>query len=448
MKQLLTVMGLLTAITPFMLIGCGSRSVSSIDGKVIDVNGFPLANVTVKANQIEAIKGYEAVQADTDKEGVFTLRGMFPQSKYVITIEGEKWIAARCDTIESGPAEETKLLTVPLAVDLAVTREGSLVIDLETGTSRFEKTTEGYIDDTETNLEWYIFQETMNWFDASSSISSLGNGWRLPTLNELRKLYVKGLGVHNIDPLFGINDKAQGCTVWSNDLTRLPFGLNVSIGFNFEWGKETHRPGSRAGLNADHTSQVSFAVRNLEGPEIERQSVPEASSQSPEQVVRIKTIADLGPPPAIAKKPSVNAPVEVERVSRELPLPPTVDVKSADQLQEDPEIKIDEEEVLPSPDEFIPVEITAEMIYEHPPEYPRLAQTAGVKAVVWVKALVDKNGNVRNAMVLKSSGSKAGFDEAALKAAYKCKFTPAIQNGRPVAVWVGYQVEFSMSDTK
>jgi protein TonB len=101
---------------------------------------------------------------------------------------------------------------------------------------------------------------------------------------------------------------------------------------------------------------------------------------------------------------------------------------------------------MPSPDEFVPVEIPAEMLYEEVPDYQRLAKKSGMEGIVWVKALVDKDGNVKKAMVLKSSGSRAGFDEAAVKAAYKCKFKPAIQNHKPVAVWVSYSVEFVLTD--
>ena len=41
---------------------------------------------------------------------------------------------------------------------------------------------------------------------------------------------------------------------------------------------------------------------------------------------------------------------------------------------------------------------------------------------------------------------RARFDDAAIEAAYKCKYKPAIQNGRPVAVWVSYQVEFVLEE--
>ncbi len=61
-------------------------------------------------------------------------------------------------------------------------------------------------------------------------------------------------------------------------------------------------------------------------------------------------------------------------------------------------VDIPDEEYLPAPDEFVPVEIYAEMIYEEVPDYPRLAREAGMEAVVWVKALVDKEGNVKRAI--------------------------------------------------
>ncbi len=185
----------------------------------------------------------------------------------------------------------------------------------------------------------------------------------------------------------------------------------------------------------------------------------------------IKTIADLGPPPTIAKaKPRVEI-ATPQKAAPKVGIPkPVADdevvdddvvIASREELAEivapdissgaaggdDIVVDIPSEEYMPAPDEFVPVEVPAEMIKEEIPEYPRLAKSAGMEAVVWVKALVDKEGNVKQAMILKSSGSKAGFDEAATEAAYKCKFKPAIQNGRPVAVWVSYQVEFTLEET-
>jgi TonB family protein len=106
--------------------------------------------------------------------------------------------------------------------------------------------------------------------------------------------------------------------------------------------------------------------------------------------------------------------------------------------------KTNDIDFFPEPDEFVPVEVPPEMIYEEIPEYPRLAKDLGWEGTVWVKALVDILGDVRNAMVFKSSGYNL-LDQAAVEAAYKCKFKPAIQNGRPVSVWVTYSVEFAIT---
>ena len=85
----------------------------------------------------------------------------------------------------------------------------------------------------------------------------------------------------------------------------------------------------------------------------------------------------------------------------------------------------------------------AEMIHYEEPSYPRLAEQAGLEGVVWLEVLVGKRGGVKEAAVFKSSGTPA-LDDAALKAAPKCRFSPALQNGEPVCVWVTYKVEFTL----
>lgn len=90
---------------------------------------------------------------------------------------------------------------------------------------------------------------------------------------------------------------------------------------------------------------------------------------------------------------------------------------------------------------FTPVEVQPEMIYRHQPIYPRLAEKAGITGVVWVRVLVDEEGNVVRAIVGKTSGV-VSLDESAIRAALKCKYKPAIQNGRPIRVWVVYKYEF------
>jgi protein TonB len=181
----------------------------------------------------------------------------------------------------------------------------------------------------------------------------------------------------------------------------------------------------------------------------------------------IKTIADLGPPPTIAKvkpqvkvnEPNVAAPkvgIPVPVADEEAPEEAVVmatreemaEIVAPDvsaEVSEDIQVNIAEEDYLPSMDEFVPVEVIAEMIHYETPAYPRLAEQAGLEGLVWVKALVGSDGNVRDAVVYKSSGTTS-LDDAAVAAAPKNKFKPAIQNGRPVAMWVTYKVEFTLKN--
>jgi protein TonB len=78
------------------------------------------------------------------------------------------------------------------------------------------------------------------------------------------------------------------------------------------------------------------------------------------------------------------------------------------------------------------------------PKYPDLAQRANIEGTVWVKALVDKEGKVRDVIIVKNSGANAGFEEAAIDAAKQTVWKPAISNGQPIAVWVTYKVDFKL----
>ncbi len=181
--------------------------------------------------------------------------------------------------------------------------------------------------------------------------------------------------------------------------------------------------------------------------------------------VVIRTIADLGPPPTVAKKPpqvkveqpNVVAPkVGIPKpVADEEVLEDDVMLATRDEMAEivapdissesgsDIIVDIDDDDYLPGFDEFVPVEIIAEMIHQEKPAYPAMALTIGLEGTVWISVLVGKDGNVKDARVFKSSGTKS-LDLSALEASHKNKFKPAIQNGRPVSMWVTYKIEFEL----
>ena len=81
-------------------------------------------------------------------------------------------------------------------------------------------------------------------------------------------------------------------------------------------------------------------------------------------------------------------------------------------------------------------------------EYPKVASKLGIEGSVWLRVLIDERGKVRAARVLEDSGSKIGFEEAALAAARKSVWKPAAKDGSNVAMWVKYEVAFCLRATK
>lgn len=99
-------------------------------------------------------------------------------------------------------------------------------------------------------------------------------------------------------------------------------------------------------------------------------------------------------------------------------------------------------ENFPAPTDFVPCEKFPEIVVRATPVYPELAIRANLEGKVWVNILVDKQGKVKNAIIAKSN--QEIFNEAALKAAMQYSFTPALQNNKPVAVWVVVPFKFEL----
>ena len=199
--------------------------------------------------------------------------------------------------------------------------------------------------------------------------------------------------------------------------------------------------------------------------------VNKLASKPPEAVgtIVLKSAADLGAPPTLSAK---DIPIPVATVQRTLPsvgvptpvpdeeAPEEVEVATQDQLAAmaapEPVVDLDEmgnkdivienmDELLPAPDEFVAYEEAPEKIVDVKATYPEMARRAGIEGVVWVNALVDREGKVRDVRILKDSGANAGFEDAAIEAAKKTVWKPAISNGQPVAVWISYRIVFTLN---
>jgi len=195
-------------------------------------------------------------------------------------------------------------------------------------------------------------------------------------------------------------------------------------------------------------------------------SVSSGPVKAPEYVIKSK--ADLIVPPSLAQQQEqirVQTPEHVAQPKVGLPTPvpdeeapeetqvQTQDelanlapVTPVENLEGDINVDVDKvvDELLPTPDEFVPFQDAPVQVATVTPKYPELAQRANIEGIVWVKALVDKEGKVRDVIIVKPSGANAGFEEAAIDAARATVWKPAISNGQPIAVWVTYKVEFKL----
>ena len=93
--------------------------------------------------------------------------------------------------------------------------------------------------------------------------------------------------------------------------------------------------------------------------------------------------------------------------------------------------------------ELVACEMIPSLVQYAPPVYPQSAIDKGQEGVVYIMVCVGKLGSVLESEVLRSSGIPE-LDDAALEAAYWCKFEPVILNGEPVCQWISYKIEFKL----
>ncbi len=96
----------------------------------------------------------------------------------------------------------------------------------------------------------------------------------------------------------------------------------------------------------------------------------------------------------------------------------------------------------PEPGQRVIVEIQPRLIEQPMPDYPEIARMARIEGKVLVHVLVGKDGRVKKAMVIQQA--HPSLDEAALEAAKRALFKPAIQQGQPVPVWVSIPFRFKL----
>ncbi len=79
-------------------------------------------------------------------------------------------------------------------------------------------------------------------------------------------------------------------------------------------------------------------------------------------------------------------------------------------------------------------------------EYPDEALVNKIEGEVWVRFIIDKDGNVTNIKALGPKGGKLLKDEAIRVVSNLPKFTPATNNGEAISVKYGFPINFSLED--
>jgi hypothetical protein len=109
----------------------------------------------------------------------------------------------------------------------------------------------GVVRDNKTGLEWLTgygwqmkWNKTKSWIEGLSLI--FGGEWRMPTINELKSLYVEGYGTRNLTPLL----TTTSWEIWSGKATH----SDTALAFNFRYGREKS-------CNRNTTHVQVFAVR-------------------------------------------------------------------------------------------------------------------------------------------------------------------------------------------
>ena len=110
------------------------------------------------------------------------------------------------------------------------------------------------------------------------------------------------------------------------------------------------------------------------------------------------------------------------------------------------ELVLGDESEIPSFEQFIPFEVAPQPLPDFSPQpaFPEMAQRAGVSGKVTAQVYVDKKGEVKKWRIVQAKPEKLGFEEEVEKILPKWKFTPAIQQGNPVGVWIAIPFNFKV----
>lgn len=191
---------------------------------------------------------------------------------------------------------------------------------------------------------------------------------------------------------------------------------------------------------------ITYYLEHRKEPEVaivvpyrELQAPPPLTDAAPPPKVQVAT--QVAPPSAAIPVPVPDAEAPQEQTIASQEELSAVSGSSSNTEGDNIVVAPPEEDALPGFGEYVYTDELPEKITHVQPVYPDIAREAGVDGTVMVQALVGKDGRVKDVRVVKSIPM---LDQAAITAVKGWVFKPALSNNKPVAVWVGCPVKFSL----
>ncbi|MCW9096122.1 MAG: energy transducer TonB, partial [Ignavibacteriaceae bacterium] len=172
-------------------------------------------------------------------------------------------------------------------------------------------------------------------------------------------------------------------------------------------------------------------------------SKSELLKNKPQEIIKIDEIVstvqkpNIPPPP---KAPQIIV-ASIDDTPDDIILPNIDDIEPVplpDRPPAQPKI-IDDENIFEAVEEM-PAPIGGIKAIQEKLHFTEIAKRADIEGTVFIQAVIDKNGNVAEANVLKGLG--AGLDDVAMNAVKSTKFVPGKQRGRPVNVKIVIPIKF------
>jgi len=172
-------------------------------------------------------------------------------------------------------------------------------------------------------------------------------------------------------------------------------------------------------------------------------SKSELLKNKPQEIIRIDEIVSTVQKPEIPPPPKAPQIIvsSIDDTPDDIILPNIDDIEPVplpDKPPAQPKI-IDDENIFEAVEEM-PAPIGGIKAIQEKLHFTEIAKRADIEGTVFIQAVIDKNGNVAEATVLKGLG--AGLDDVAMNAVKSTKFVPGKQRGRPVNVKIVIPIKF------